>query len=199
MEALDVVAPRKKSDSGAPSMSQFTADFSRLISSKQMRNSKVLIICTTTDLDRVDQSMRSPKLFAKEIEIPIPSISEREEILCKMFRSVNHKLSNEDVQQIASSTHGFVAADLRSLCNQASLDALNIPTESVGGSDAEVTMRNVLNCMKSVKPSAIKSILIDVPNVSLSPKYNYLDLSVRSANEPLSSTCCDTTFTGEME
>ncbi len=165
VEGLDVIAPKKKSDSGAPAMSQFTADFSRLISSKQVKNSKVLIICTTADLDRVDQNMRSPKLFAKEIEIPIPSIPEREEILFKMLRSVNHKLSNEDVQQLASSTHGFVAADLRSLCNQASLDATNNPSESVGGSKSEVTMRNLLNCLKSVKPSAIKSILIDVPNV----------------------------------
>lgn len=111
--------------------------------------------------------MRSAKIFAKEIEIPVPSAPEREEILKKILVKNNHSLSDEEVNTIAESTHGFVAADLKSLCNQAVLDATQRRTSSSGTSLPIITLHNIQECMKSVKPSAIKSILIDVPNVSL--------------------------------
>ncbi|ODN02917.1 Spermatogenesis-associated protein 5 [Orchesella cincta] len=164
VEGLDVVAAKKNSDSGTAPMTQFCADFSRLVSTQNLKQSKVLILCTATDIERVDPNMRSPKIFAKEIEIPVPSAPARENILHKILKQVNNSLTTEEIKFIAGSTHGFVAADLRSLCNQASLDAIN-KQRTFDESTVCITMEHINECIKTVKPSAIKSILIDVPNV----------------------------------
>lgn len=163
---MDVISQRKKSDTGAALVTPFVAQFTRLATSNTLKRSKVLILCTATDLDRVDPNIRSSKLFAKEIEIPIPSAPDREDILQKMLQDFNHTLSEENIKNISGSTHGFVAADLRSLCNQAALDSINSNNDVMAGA-LPITMRNIEECLKSVKPSAIKSILIDVPNVWL--------------------------------
>ncbi|CAL8127317.1 unnamed protein product [Orchesella dallaii] len=164
VEGLDVVAGKKNSDSGTAPMTQFCADFSRLVSTQKLKKSKVLILCTATDVDRIDPNMRTPKIFAKEIEIPVPSALAREDILNKILRHFNHSLTTEEIKLVAGNTHGFVAADLRSLCNQASLAAINKQTD-FGEGNACITIENINECSKTVKPSAIKSILIDVPNV----------------------------------
>lgn len=57
-----------------------------------------------------------------------------------------------------------MGADLHGLCTQSVQAAVERNKEA---SHVKVEMKDMVPCLKSVKPSAIKSILVDVPNVNI--------------------------------
>lgn len=54
----------------------------------------------------------------------VPSPVQRLDILQHRLVGVQHSLSCEQLESLASATHGFVGADLAALCNEAALSAL---------------------------------------------------------------------------
>lgn len=54
----------------------------------------------------------------------VPSPKGRREILEALLGSLKHTLQASEVLELAASTHGFVGADLSSLCHEAALAAL---------------------------------------------------------------------------
>lgn len=54
----------------------------------------------------------------------VPSPKQRLDILRTLLRNMDHCISDMQVQQLATATHGFVGADLASLCNEAALVCL---------------------------------------------------------------------------
>ncbi|MEM1990828.1 MAG: AAA family ATPase, partial [Candidatus Bathyarchaeia archaeon] len=76
---------------------------------------------------------------------------------------------------IASITHGFVGADLAALCKEAAMRALRrilpeidfekdtIPAEILN--KITVTMNDFMDALKDVEPSAMREVLVEVPNV----------------------------------
>lgn len=75
---------------------------------------------------------------------------------------------------IANLTHGFVGADLASLCKEAAMHALRkilpeidleqeIPPEMV--EKLEVTMDDFNEALKNTEPSALREVFVEVPNV----------------------------------
>ena len=79
----------------------------------------------------LDTALRRPGRFDKEIEIEVPTPSEKEEILNVMLASLPHALTPADVAFVASHTNGFTGADLRLLLTEASLLLLDPPNETV--------------------------------------------------------------------
>jgi ribosome biogenesis ATPase len=76
----------------------------------------VLVIGATDRLDVIDSALRRPGRFDCEILVGIPDESAREEILIMHTRSCSHKLDGSiDLRKIATSTPGFVGADLEAL------------------------------------------------------------------------------------
>ena len=54
----------------------------------------------------------------------MPSPKQRLDILRTLLSKMDHRISDMEVQQLAMATHGFVGADLASLCNEAALVCL---------------------------------------------------------------------------
>ncbi|RWW27800.1 hypothetical protein GW17_00007752 [Ensete ventricosum] len=78
----------------------------------------VLVIGATNRPDAVDQALRRPGRFDREIVLGVPDESARLEILSVLTR--NLKLEGEfNLFKIARSTPGFVGADLAALVNKA--------------------------------------------------------------------------------
>lgn len=63
-------------------------------------------------------------LFPNTFSVGVPSPKQRLEILLSLLSEVEHTLLEEDVHHLAGVTHGFVGADLASLCNEAALVCL---------------------------------------------------------------------------
>ncbi|XP_053431944.1 ribosome biogenesis protein SPATA5 isoform X2 [Nycticebus coucang] len=136
---------------------------------------QVLVLGATNRPHALDAALRRPGRFDKEIEIGIPNAQDRLDILQKLLRRVPHLLTEAELLQLANSAHGYVGADLKALCNEAGLCALrrvlrkqpNLPDSKVAGV-VKITLNDFLQGMNAIRPSAMREVAIDVPNVSWS-------------------------------
>lgn len=111
--------------------------------------SKVFVIATTNNLDNLDPAIRRSGRLDYEIEIPVPNMEMRRKILEKMLENLdNQKLSN-----LAKLTHGFVGADLEKLIGKSR------------NSDNGTVYEDILSNLTSVKPSAMRELMVEKPNV----------------------------------
>jgi len=104
----------------------------------------------------------------REIEISVPSSSARLDILHKLLSRTSHTITKDELMDVAYSAHGFVGADLASLCSHAVIHAFKRTSSGDGlcASDSMiVSMEDILWAVTQVKPSAMREVLIDVPNV----------------------------------
>lgn len=99
----------------------------------------------------------------REIEVPVPTPDGRLEILRKLLRPVPHRISEVELLSVARAAHGFVGADLASLVSQAGTYAFK---NSNGEDDVCIKIDHVQWALSRVNPSAMREVLVDVPNVS---------------------------------
>ncbi|KAG8511216.1 ATPase family protein 2, partial [Galemys pyrenaicus] len=136
---------------------------------------QVLVLGATNRPHALDAALRRPGRFDKEIEIGVPDAQGRLDILQKLLRRMPHVLSKADLQQLARSAHGYVGADLGAWCHEAGLCALrrvlrkqpNLPDSKIAGA-VRITLDDFLQGMSEVRPSAMREVAIDIPNVSWS-------------------------------
>lgn len=136
---------------------------------------RVLVLGATNRPQALDAALRRPGRFDKEIEIGIPNAQDRLDILQKLLRRVPHLLTKAELLRLANNAHGYVGADLKALCNEAGLYALrrvlrkqpNLPDSKVAGM-VKITLNDFLQGMNDIRPSAMREVAIDVPNVSWS-------------------------------
>lgn len=120
-------------------------------------NREIFVLTNTSNLDQIEPNMRRSGRFDLELEIPIPDAGIREQILEKMLMSdFKTEFWEKDVKEIAKHTHGFVAADLKNLLSKSMRQEEKL--------NATVVLEN----LKTVKPTAIREILIEKPNVKWS-------------------------------
>jgi AAA family ATPase len=79
----------------------------------------VVVVATSSAVDKVDTSLRRPGRFDKEIEVPIPTSIERTELLGFLVGKVHHDLKEDEICKIAEMAHGHVGGDLKALCMEA--------------------------------------------------------------------------------
>uniref|UniRef100_A0A8C8Z487 vesicle-fusing ATPase n=1 Tax=Prolemur simus TaxID=1328070 RepID=A0A8C8Z487_PROSS len=136
---------------------------------------QVLVLGATNRPHALDPALRRPGRFDKEIEIGIPNAQDRLDILQKLLRRVPHLLTEAELLQLANSAHGYVGADLKALCNEAGLYAMqrvlrkqpNLTDSKVAGV-VKITLNDFLQGMNAIRPSAMREVAVDVPNVSWS-------------------------------
>ncbi|XP_055260718.1 ribosome biogenesis protein SPATA5 isoform X1 [Moschus berezovskii] len=136
---------------------------------------QVLVLGATNRPHALDAAFRRPGRFDKEIEIGVPNAQDRLDILQKLLRRVPHLLTEAELLQLANSAHGYVGADLKALCNEAGLHALrrvlrkqpNLPDSKMAGL-VNITLKDFLQGMNDIRPSAMREVAVDVPNVSWS-------------------------------
>lgn len=95
-----------------------------LNSETALKNGKIVIVLAATSQPEViDSSLRATGRFDRELSLPIPSESQRLEIL----KVVTRKMKTEqaiDFLQIARLSPGYVAADLVALAKEAAMSAI---------------------------------------------------------------------------
>ncbi|XP_037686527.1 ATPase family protein 2 homolog isoform X2 [Choloepus didactylus] len=136
---------------------------------------QVLVLGATNRPHALDVALRRPGRFDKEIEIGVPNAQDRLDILQKLLQRVPHLLTEAELLQLANGAHGYVGADLKALCNEAALYALrrvlrkqpDLPDSKVAGL-MKITLNDFLQAMNDIRPSAMREVAIDVPNVSWS-------------------------------
>nr|XP_012152788.1 PREDICTED: spermatogenesis-associated protein 5 isoform X1 [Megachile rotundata] len=178
IEELDNLCP-KRSTSSSDHERRVLAQLTALFDDIQNANDNIVILATTSKLDLVDSSLRRPGRIDREFEIYVPTPLMRVEILKKMLLNIPNTLSTDDVLNIAFVTHGFVGADLYGLCSQAILNAVKKQQKAATVPCLKVTSSD-FNCALIVtKPSAMKEVLIEVPNVRWSDIGGQKDLKLK--------------------
>ena len=89
----------------------------------------VVVIGATNRPNGLDPGLRRPGRFDREIEIEVPTIPEKREILEVLLSSLPHALSAEDIDFVATHTNGFTGADLRLLLTEASLSLMDTDSD----------------------------------------------------------------------
>lgn len=119
------------------------------------KNCRVFIISTTNKIDNIDPAFRRAGRLDREIEISTPTPNSRKEILNKTLNMSSVKFEDSILQEMAMNTHGFVAADLLSLCSRACFNAAK-------RQDIFVTLEDFRLALKKVIPSAMREVQVEV-------------------------------------
>lgn len=140
---------------------------------------KVIVIAATNMPNLLDIALRRPGRFDREIEIGVPGKEGRLEIL--KIHTRNMPLAKDvSLKDIAKVTHGFVGADLSSLAKEAAMIVLRriLPQLKVKGIEEGepipkeileklmVTQKDFLEALKVVRPSAMREVMVETPDVT---------------------------------
>ncbi|KAI9849590.1 MAG: hypothetical protein M1838_000100 [Thelocarpon superellum] len=85
---------------------------------------QVIVIGATNRPDNIDPALRRPGRFDREFYFPLPGAEERRAILDIHTKGWEPGLSGDFKDQLADLTKGYGGADLRALCTEAALNAV---------------------------------------------------------------------------
>ncbi|CAG8553045.1 7039_t:CDS:10 [Diversispora eburnea] len=126
---------------------------------------RVVIIGATNRPNALDEALRRPGRFDRELEIGIPNSNSRCSILSTLLRNTPHTLSSEDINELAAKLHGYVGADLAALCREAGLRAIKKSVENHNKQNIKITINDMNDALKEIRPSAMREIVLEVPKV----------------------------------
>lgn len=164
IDELDAVAP-KRSDVIGDVEKRVVAQLLSLMDGLRSRG-EVIVIGATNMPELLDQALRRPGRFDREITIGVPGTYDREEILRIHTRGM--ALSKDvSLKKLSEITHGYTGADLAEMCKEAGIYAVERYMESHGDiKNITVSMDDFLNAYKVIEPSALREMIVEVPTVS---------------------------------
>lgn len=124
---------------------------------------EVVVIGATNRVDTLDPALRRGGRFDREIEIGVPDESGRREILEVHTRGMA-LTEDVDLDQLATQTHGFVGADVRTLVTEAAMNALRRYRQT--DDELTVTRSNLETAMAAVEPSAMREYVVETPTTT---------------------------------
>jgi len=172
IDEIDSIAPKRGQVSGEAEK-RLVAQLLTLMDGIEPRQNLVVIAATNRP-EALDEALRRPGRFDREIVVGVPDQSGRREILGIHTRGM--PLSPDvDLDELARRTYGFVGADLAALTREAALEAvrrimprINLAEESISTDilDAlSVDLADFTNALKRVQPSAMREVMVETPNV----------------------------------
>ncbi|KAF0436992.1 AAA-domain-containing protein [Gigaspora margarita] len=126
---------------------------------------RIVVISATNRQNALDEALRRPGRFDREIEIGIPNATSRFSILLTLLRKVPHTLLPEDINGLAIKLHGYVGADLAAVCREAGLKAIKRYVKQCQQEDVKITIQDMEAAIGEIRPSAMREILLEVPKV----------------------------------
>jgi len=120
IDEIDALAPKRETSEGEVER-RVTAQLLALMDGLEDRGS-VIVLAATNLPNSLDPALRRPGRFDREILIGVPDAEARREIL--EIHTHDMPLGQVNLHELAEKTHGFVGADLKAACREASFQAL---------------------------------------------------------------------------
>jgi transitional endoplasmic reticulum ATPase len=172
IDEIDSIAPKRGQVQGETEK-RLVAQLLTLLDGLEPRQNLVVIAATNRP-EAIDEALRRPGRFDREIVIGVPDEAGRREILAIHTRGMPLD-GGVNLPELARRTYGFVGADLAALTREAAIETVRrmmpqinlaegtIPAElldnlSVKGSDFE-------EALKRVQPSAMREVMVQAPTV----------------------------------
>jgi transitional endoplasmic reticulum ATPase len=172
IDEIDSIAPKRGQVSGEAEK-RLVAQLLTLMDGLEAR-ANIVIIAATNRPEAIDEALRRPGRFDREIVVGVPDDRGRREILGIHTRGMP-LAQGVDLNELARTTFGFVGADLAALCREAAIDAVRrimprlnladgtIPSEVL--ETLEVTRDDFIEALKRVQPSAMREVMVQAPQV----------------------------------
>ena len=103
----------------------------------------VIILAATNRPDVLDNALKRPGRFDRQIMIDKPDLKSREEIFLVHLKAIKTG-DNVDAHRLAAMTPGFVGADIANICNEAALIAARRDKKSVEMDDFNAAVDRVI-------------------------------------------------------
>jgi transitional endoplasmic reticulum ATPase len=173
IDEIDSIAPKRDKVNGETERRMVSTLLTLMDGIKP--RSQVVVIGATNRPNALDPALRRFGRFDREIDVGVPDLPGRMEIL--RIHTKKMKLDDSvDLEAIAKDTHGYVGADLASLCTEAAMSCIrekmslfDIEDETI---DAEildslaVTQDHFKGALQKSNPSALREFNVEVPNVT---------------------------------
>ena len=173
IDEIDSIAP-KRGEGIDQTEKRIVAQLLTLMDGLKSRG-QVVVMAATNRPDDIDEALRRPGRFDRELRINPPDEFGRKEILRIHTRGMPiDKDLNFD--EIAVKTIGYTGADIEMLCKEAALKSIKpyfgelknlsekVPTQILD--KIKVTRQHFLDALKNVEPSAMREVIINKPHVS---------------------------------
>jgi len=173
IDEIDSIAPKRGQVQGEAEK-RLVAQLLTLMDGLEARTNLVVIAATNRP-EALDEALRRPGRFDREIIVGVPDQRGRREIIGIHTRGMP-LAEDVDLDELAGTTFGFVGADLAALVREAGIEAVRrlmpkldleeatIPPELLD--DLHVMRDDFLAALKRVQPSAMREVMVQVPNVS---------------------------------
>ncbi len=174
IDEIDSIAPKREEVKGEVEK-RVVSQLLTLLDGLKSRG-KIIVIGATNIPNSIDPALRRPGRFDREIELGVPNKDGRKEILQIHTRGMP-LAKNVELDKISEITYGYVGADLAALSKEAAMHALRrvLPDVSAIKDDKPipidilkkliVTKEDFDHALKIVEPSAMREVLIEIPNV----------------------------------
>lgn len=173
IDEIDSIAPKRGEVTGEVER-RVVAQLLALMDGLDARGN-VVVIGATNRPNAIDEALRRPGRFDREIEIGVPNKEGRLEIMQIHTRGMPLD-KKVDLKSLAEKTHGFVGADLHALSKEAAMSALRrvLPEikleESVIAPEIldkiNITQDDFEKALNGIEPSALREVLISTPSES---------------------------------
>lgn len=172
IDEIDSIAPKRGEVQGETEK-RLVAQLLTLMDGLESRLNLVVIAATNRP-EAIDEALRRPGRFDREIIVGVPDARGRREILGIHTRGMPLEAA-VDLKELARTTYGFVGADLAALTREAAIEAvrrimpkLDLESETVPPEvlDELVVQRNdFVEALKRVQPSAMREVMVQAPDV----------------------------------
>ena len=173
IDEIDSIAPKRGQVSGEAEK-RLVAQLLTLMDGLEAR-ANLVVIAATNRPEAIDEALRRPGRFDREIVVGVPDERGRREIIGIHTRGM--PLGDRvDLDELARTTFGFVGADLAALAREAAIEAvrrimprLNLEDRTVPADvldDLSVTREDFLEALKRVQPSAMREVMVQAPSVA---------------------------------
>lgn len=172
IDEIDSIAPKRGQVTGEAEK-RLVAQLLTLMDGLEAR-ANLVVIAATNRPEAVDEALRRPGRFDREIIVGVPDERGRREILAIHTRGM--PLGDKvDLDELARTTFGFVGADLAALAREAAIEAVRrimprlnleervIPPEVLDS--LSVTREDFVEALKRVQPSAMREVMVQKPTV----------------------------------
>lgn len=172
IDEIDSIAPKRERVQGEAEK-RLVAQLLTLMDGLESRVNLVVIAATNRP-DAIDEALRRPGRFDREIIVGVPDEAGRREIFGIHTRGM--PLDDDvDLPELARTSFGFVGADIAALTREAAIEAvrrimpkINLEEQTVPQEvldDLCVTRSDFMEAIKRVQPSAMREVMVQAPNV----------------------------------
>jgi len=174
IDEIDSIAPKRVDTTGEVER-RVVSQLLSLLDGLRGRG-EVICIGATNRINSIDEALRRPGRFDREIEFGVPNVKGRMEVFQIHTRGMPLE-KDVKLNKYAEITHGFVGADITAVCREAAMFSLRrilpkinldepIPIDVI----QELVIKNddFVQAINMIEPSAMREIMIDIPNVSWS-------------------------------